>query len=162
MNLYPYLVLGGFCVACTLVALTGALFPPGEWYERLAKPSWTPPNWVFGPVWTVLYVMIAVSGWLVWRESGFAGARTAFWIYGVQLVLNGLWSAIFFGMKRPGLAIIDVVALWLSIAATIVAFIPHSTLAAWLLAPYLAWVTLATALNISVWRLNAATANATG
>ncbi|MDQ0315488.1 TspO/MBR family protein [Amorphus orientalis] len=154
MTLEPYLVLFGFIVACTLVALSGALFRPGPWYERMAKPSWTPPNYVFGPVWTVLYVMIAVSGWLVWRAAGFEGAPVAFAIYGVQLALNALWSAIFFGMRRPGLAIVDVAALWLSILATIVAFYPHSQTAALLLLPYLVWVSIASALNVAVWRLN--------
>ncbi len=149
------LALLGFAAACFAVASTGAIFRPGEWYKSIAKPSWTPPDWLFGPAWTVLYVMIAISGWLVWREAGLAGAALAFILYALQLVLNGLWSAVFFGMKRIGLALVDVALLWLSILATIVAFYPHSPLAAWLLVPYLAWVSFASALNFAIWRMNA-------
>ena len=148
----------GFFAACFAVSTTGAFFRPGDWYERLAKPRWRPPNWLFPPAWAVLYAMIAVSGWLVWREAGFAGAAVALGVYGVQLVLNAAWSAIFFGMRRPDLAFGEVVLLWLSILATIVAFYPTHAGAAWLLVPYLAWVTVAAALNLSIWRLNRARA----
>lgn len=144
----------GFLAACFLAALTGALFRPGEWYERLKKPSWRPPNKLFAPVWTVLYVMIAVSGWLVWREAGFDGAALPLAVYGIQLVLNGIWTPLFFGLHRPDLGMIDIVLVWLSILATIVLFWPVHMLAALLLVPYLAWVTFAAALNFSIWQLN--------
>ena len=102
----------------------------------------------------MLYLCIAVSGWLVWREAGFAGAVGPLAVYGVQLLLNTAWSAIFFGMRRPDLAFVEIVALWLSILATIVAFHPVHAGAAWLLLPYLCWVSFAAALNFAVWRLN--------
>ena len=144
----------GFIAAVAAVASTGALFPPDEWYQALRKPSWCPPNWLFGPAWTVLYLMIAVSGWLVWRKAGLAGAAGAFAIYALQLVLNGAWSGIFFGLRRMDLALAELVLLWLAILATIVAFAAHDTLAAWLLVPYLAWVSFAGALNAALLRMN--------
>ena len=146
----------GFIGACSAVSATGALFRPGEWYERLNKPRWRPPNWVFAPAWAVLYLCIAVSGWLVWREAGLAGAAVPLAIYAVQLALNGAWSWIFFGLRPMGLAFAEIVALWLSIAATIAAFHPVHAGAAWLLVPYLCWVSFAAALNFAVWRLNRA------
>jgi tryptophan-rich sensory protein len=149
-----WLGLAGFAAANVVVALSGILFPPGPWYETLTKPSWCPPNWLFGPAWTLLYAMIAVSGWLVWREAGFAGATAALVIYGVQLLLNAAWSGIFFGLKRMDLAFAELVLLWLAILATIVAFFPIHAGAALLLVPYLAWVSFAGALNLTLWRLN--------
>jgi tryptophan-rich sensory protein len=154
MNIPSIIVLIGFVGICFLAAATGAMFRPGDWYEQLRKPAWRPPNWVFPPAWTFLYLTIAVSGWLVWRTSGFAGAAFPFAIYLVQLILNASWSPIFFGMRRPDLAFIDVVMLWLSIIATIAAFHRVNAVAAWLLLPYLAWVTFAVALNLTIWRLN--------
>jgi benzodiazapine receptor len=154
MDISSIAVLIGFVGACFLAATTGAVFRPGDWYERLAKPSWRPPNWLFPPAWAVLYLTIAVSGWLVWRTSGFAGAALPLAIYLVQLVLNAAWSPIFFGLRRPDLGFFEIVMLWLSIVATIAAFHPVNAAAAWLLLPYLAWVTFAAALNFTVWRLN--------
>ncbi len=149
-----WLGLLGFAAACFLAALSGALFRPGDWYETLVKPWWRPPNWLFGPAWTVLYTMIAIAGWLVWRKAGFAGAAVPLAIYGVQLLLNALWSGIFFGMKRMDLAFYELVGLWLSILATILAFATVDTTPAWLLVPYLGWVTFAGYLNLTMWRLN--------
>ncbi len=149
-----YWSLLGFCAACFLAALSGALFRPGAWYRQLNKPSWQPPDWLFGPVWMVLYGMIAAAGWLVWREAGFAGATLALVLYAVQLVLNALWSALFFGLRRMDLALIEVGALWLSILATLVAFWPIDRTAALLMLPYLAWVSFAAFLNYTVLRLN--------
>jgi len=154
MNTTSLFVLLGFIAACFLAALTGALFRPGDWYEQLAKPSWRPPNWLFAPVWTVLYVTIAVSGWLVWREAGFAGAALPLAIYALQLGLNAAWTPLFFGLHRPDLGFLDIVLVWLCIVATIVFFCPIHAGAALLLVPYLAWVTFAAALNFAVWRLN--------
>ncbi|MGC1710593.1 MAG: TspO/MBR family protein [Methyloceanibacter sp.] len=154
MDIPSILVLVAFVGACFLAAATGAVFPPGDWYERLAKPSWRPPNWLFAPVWTVIYLTIAVSGWLVWRKYGFAGATLPLAIYLVQLILNASWSPIFFGMHRPDLAFVEVVMLWLSIIATIAAFHRLNAAAAWLLLPYLTWVTFAATLNFAIWRLN--------
>ena len=154
MSASSLLTLFGFIAACFLAAVTGAFFQPGEWYERLKKPSWRPPNRLFAPVWTVLYVMIAVAGWLVWREAGFAGAALPLAVYALQLVLNAAWTPLFFGLHRPDLGFVDIVLIWLSIVATIVLFMPIHVAAALLLLPYLAWVTFATALNFTVWRLN--------
>lgn len=145
----------GFIAAVSAVAGTGALFPPGEWYRALRKPRWCPPNRVFGPAWTVLYLMIAVSGWLVWRRAGLAGAAGAFAIYALQLVLNAAWSGIFFGLRRMDLALAELALLWLAILATIAAFAAHDAVAAWLLVPYLAWVSFAGVLNAALLRTNA-------
>lgn len=151
-----WLVLGGFLAACFLAATSGAYFRPGAWYRGLNKPSWNPPDWLFPPAWTLLYILIAVSGWLLWREAGFAGAPFAFAAYVVQLVLNALWSALFFGLRRIDLGFVDAVAMWLAIAVTISLFAPISPLAALLLVPYLAWVSFATLLNLAIWRRNPA------
>lgn len=146
-----WLPLLGFFAACLATALAGALFPPGAWYERLEKPWWRPPNWVFGPAWTTLFIMIAISGWLAWREAGFGLAMV---IYGVQLVLNFLWSAFFFGMRRPDLALYDLMLLWLSILGCIFVFAPLSTTATWLMVLYLCWVSFAGWLNFTMLKLN--------
>jgi benzodiazapine receptor len=156
VSLGSFLVLIGFIAACALAALTGALFRPGVWYERLAKPAWRPPNWLFAPVWSLLYLMIAVSGWLVWREAGVSGAAGALAIYALQLGLNAAWTPVFFGLHRIGLGFATICLLWLGIVATIVAFYPVSAPAALLLLPYLAWVTFAAALNYAIWRVNQA------
>ena len=142
-----------FAAAVTAAALLGGLGVAGTAaeYQNLEQPSWAPPSWLFGPVWTVLYAMIAVAGWLVWRRTGWNRALT---VYAVQLVLNALWTPIFFGFGRYGLALIDIVAMWLLIGATIFLFRPISRTAAWLLVPYWAWVTFATALNAAIWSAN--------
>jgi translocator protein len=154
MDISSILGLIAFVGASFLAAATGAVFPPGDWYERLAKPAWRPPNWLFAPVWTVIYLTIAVSGWLVWRKSGFVGAALPLAIYLLQLVLNAAWTPIFFGLHRPDLAFLEIVMLWLSILATIATFHSFNAAAAWLLVPYLAWVAFAAALNFTIWRLN--------
>ncbi len=142
-----------FVLACAAAAATGIVFRPGDWYRRLDKPAWRPPDRVFGPVWAVLYLMIAVAGWLIWREAGMTAALPLAVYFG-QLVLNGLWSALFFGLHRPGLALAEIVLLWLAVAATAILFHPVEPWAAYLLVPYLAWVGFAVALNASVWRRN--------
>lgn len=147
---WPLLV---FLVIAFSAAAFGAAFPPGEWYAALSKPSWTPPNWLFGPVWSALYAMIGFSGWRLWngRSSGTTPALAA---WGVQLVLNALWSWIFFGLERPGLAFIEIAVLWLAILATMALAWRHDRLAAGLLGPYLAWVSFASALTYAIWQLN--------
>ncbi|MDB5379530.1 MAG: tspO/MBR family protein [Rubritepida sp.] len=147
--------LAGFLCACFAAALAGLLFPVGAWYDELRKPSWNPPKWIFGPAWTVLYIMMGVAAWLVWRETGFG---TAIAVFGLQLVLNLLWTALFFGMKRPDLALYELVLLWLTILACILLFAPVSGWAALLLLPYLAWTGFAGFLNLSILRLNGAQA----
>lgn len=155
MEMSSGLALAGFGLAAAAAASSGVVFKPGAWYQTLRKPGWTPRPWVFPAVWTPLYGMIAVSGWLAWREAGLLVLPFA--AYAVQLALNAGWSAVFFGLRRPDLALGEIVLLWLSILATILGFAPLSAAAAWLLVPYLAWVTVAGALNATVWRLNADT-----
>lgn len=156
MTLQAILGLVGFLAACFAAAASAAVFRPGSWYARLEKPSWNPPDWVFGPVWTVLYVAIGVSGWLVWRRLGWVEGGLPLALWTVQLVLNGLWSVIFFGLRRPGLALLEMAALWAAVAATIAVFMPIRPFAAWLLVPYLAWVSFAFVLNLAIVRLNRA------
>jgi benzodiazapine receptor len=145
-------------VICFAVAGVGSLFtrPAIEgWYAALGKPSWTPPNWVFGPVWSVLYLAMATAAWLVWRREGFAGARLPLTLFALQLVLNLAWTGVFFGLRMPGAAFAEIVLLWLFILVTTAAFWPLSRAAAWLMVPYLLWVTYAATLNCGIWRLNA-------
>lgn len=141
-----------FVLLCVATASLGALFPPGSWYAALAKPAWTPPSWLFGPVWSVLYLMIAVSGWLIWRAA--AGFSLPITLWASQLLLNALWSPLFFGLHRPALALVDIVLLWALIVGTIVAAWPVQRLATALLMPYAVWVAYAAALNAALWRLN--------
>ncbi|WP_300010293.1 TspO/MBR family protein [Pseudonocardia sp.] len=145
-----------FGAAAAAAAVTGGLAAASaaEQYAALQQPTWAPPAWLFGPVWTVLYLAIAVSGWLVWRRAGWSGATVALSLFAAQLVLNALWTPLFFGAGLFGLAFAEIVVLWLAIVATIVAFARHSRPAAALLLPYLAWVTFASALNLAIWLLN--------
>jgi tryptophan-rich sensory protein len=131
---------------------TSASIP--EWYARLRKPTGTPPSWVFGPVWSFLYLTMAVACWLVWREGGWYAARVQLLIFSAQLVLNAAWSVIFFGLRLPGPAFAEITILWTAILATAVTFWRVSPLAGWMLSPYLAWVTYAARLNYLIWRLN--------
>lgn len=148
------LALVGFVVLCLAVGSLGGWVtaqPVAEWYPTLAKPSWTPPPWLFAPVWTVLYMMMGVAAWLVWKAGN---AKGALLLFGAQLLLNLAWSFLFFGARSPGLALIDIVAMWIAIAATIFAFAFRSRLAAFLMVPYLAWVSFAAALNAAIFMLN--------
>jgi len=145
--------LAGFFLACLAAGASGAIWSPGAWYERLRKPAWRPPNWLFPPAWAVLYAMMAVAAWLVWRRVGLGPALLPWF---VQLGLNFAWSWLFFGLRRPGWALAELALLWLALLWTIAAFAPVHPIAAWLLAPYLAWVSFAGALNLSILRLNGA------
>ncbi|GAA2541200.1 tryptophan-rich sensory protein [Winogradskya consettensis] len=149
----PYLSLAPFGAAVAVAALAGGLGVAGtaSEYQSLRQPPWAPPSWLFGPVWTLLYVLIAVAGWLVWRRVGWTPALTA---YAVQLVLNAIWTPIFFGFGQYGLALADIIVMWLMIGVTVFLFRPVSRLAAGLLLPYWAWVTFATALNAWIWHAN--------
>jgi benzodiazapine receptor len=126
----------------------------GEWYQALSKPSWTPPSWLFGPVWSALYLLMAIAAWLIWRRESMREARVPLGWFGVQLTLNVGWSVLFFGMRQPGLAFGEIVALWLAIVVTAVTFWKRSRIAAMLLAPYLAWTSFAVLLNYTIWRMN--------
>ena len=142
-------------IAVSLAAgVVGARFGPGEWYASLAKPGWNPPAAVFGPVWTVLYLSMGIAAWMVWRKAGFAGAPVALGLFLFQLVLNALWSYLFFGAHRADLALLEIAVLWLAILATTIAFWRISAPAGALLLPYLGWVGFAAALNWQLWRLN--------
>jgi translocator protein len=142
-----------FVLANLAAASSGAIFRPGEWYASLAKPSWTPPNWAFPVVWSILFLMNAVSGWLVWQAAGQA-ASGALGLYVLSLILNASWSAVFFGLRRMVLGFVNVSLIWLSIVAVALAFWPISPVAAALQLPYLVWVTIAAALNFTVARMN--------
>jgi tryptophan-rich sensory protein len=134
--------------------LIGSRYAPGEWYASLTKPSWTPPSYLFGPVWTALYLMMGVAAWLVWRQHGFTGAALPLGLFIVQLALNAAWSPLFFGLHRPDIALIDIIALWAAILLTLIAFWRHNAVAGILMFPYLGWVTYAAALNHQLWWLN--------
>ena len=129
------------------------------WYPTLIKPSFNPPAWVFGPVWTVLYIMMGVAAYLVWiRGIDTDGVRAALTMFGIQLALNALWSILFFGMRQPGWALVEIVVLWGAIGATVWLFWRVVPAAGALLLPYWAWVSFATVLNGSLWWLNRAPA----
>jgi tryptophan-rich sensory protein len=140
-----------FLAACFAAGATGGLFPPGEWYERLNKPSWTPPNWLFPVAWTTLYLLMAGAGAraAVAPDNGFAVA-----LWSLQIALNGLWTPVFFGLQKLKLGMIVLAALWASVAAALVALWMVDTWAGLMFVPYLCWVTVAGALNWSVMRLN--------
>lgn len=127
---------------------------PGEWYASLAKPAWNPPSAVFAPVWTLLYAMMGVAAWLVWKQVGFREAALPLSLFLVQLVLNALWSYLFFGLHRPDLALLDIVTLWVAILVVLVLFWRVAVPAGILLLPYLCWVGFASFLNFTLWRLN--------
>ena len=125
------------------------------WYHTLAKPFFHPPDWVFGPVWTVLYFTLAVAAWLVWRkESEDLPVKPALLLFFVQLILNVIWSAFFFSLRRPGLALVEIILMWFLILLMIFLFIKVNRIAGWLLIPYLVWVLYAAVLNGSIWWLN--------
>jgi benzodiazapine receptor len=151
-----WLMLIVFFAVCLGAGALGSFFTASsvrDWYPKLRKPAGTPPSWIFGPVWTTLYLLMAVSAWLVWREYG-RGALPALLIFFAQLALNIAWSGIFFGSRMPGVAFVEIVILWLAILFTIFVFYFLVPLAALLLVPYVLWVTYASYLNWGIWRLN--------
>jgi tryptophan-rich sensory protein len=142
-------------VSFLAAALGGAAsIEAGPFYGQLARPDWAPPAAIFGPVWTVLYLLMGVAAWLVWQVGGWRAARAALTLFLVQLAFNALWSWLFFGWHLGALAFVDILLLWALIVATLVSFWRIRPLAGGLLAPYLLWVSFAAALNYSVWRLN--------
>jgi len=142
--------------ACFVAAGVGgaASIDAGPFYAQLVRPGWAPPSWVFGPVWSILYALMAIAAWLVWRIGGFRAASTALALFLVQLVFNALWSWLFFGWQLGALAFVCVLALWALILATLIFFWRIKPLPGALLIPYLLWVSFAAALNFSVWQLN--------
>ena len=152
-----WLALAGFLAACFSVSAAGGMVTAlsvDDWYRSLERPSFTPPEWVFGPVWTVLFIMMAVAGWRVWRRAGFRRARTGFMLFGVQLALNLLWPVLFFGFRSPGGALLALIVLWIVIDATTAAFWRVDKIAGYLFVPYALWVAFAGILNASIWLLN--------
>ena len=145
----------GVCFGAAALGSSATVRGLREWYPALRKPSWNPPNAVFGPVWTVLYLAMAVAVWLVWRSG--SDVTVAVGLFAVQLALNVAWSAVFFGRRNPRGAFVVIVGLWLAITATLVVFASINTLAGALFVPYLAWVTFASLLNRAIARLNPAT-----
>lgn len=131
--------------------LAGIFSTPDDWYAALAKPSWNPPGWIFGPVWTALYLMMATAAWLVWKRDGWG---KSLWLYLTQLALNAAWTPIFFGAHLLGWAFMEILFMWLAILLTLLAFRRVHKTAALLLLPYLAWVTFAAFLNFTLWRMN--------
>jgi tryptophan-rich sensory protein len=149
--------LAAFVALCFGAAALGGLVTAQSvtsWYPTLNKPAFNPPDWVFGPAWTLLYLTIAVAGWRVWRASRTAGVRPEMTVYGVQLILNVAWSFIFFGARSIGLALVEIVLLLMVIVINLVMFWRVDRVAGWLLVPYTAWVSFASVLNFALWRLN--------
>ncbi len=148
----------GSILICQLAGLLGSLFTAKEitnWYVHLNKPSFTPPNWLFGPMWITLYTFMGIAIFLIWKTSGFKGVgKWALIIFLVQLALNAIWTPVFFGAHNILGGLVIIALMWIMILFTILQFYPISRPAAWLLVPYLGWVSLATALNFAVWRLN--------
>jgi benzodiazapine receptor len=146
----------GWLAASFAAAAIGAVasVAASAFYGQLVRPGWAPPPWLFAPVWTILYVLMGVAAWLVWRVRGFKAARAALVLFIVQLGANALWSWVFFVWHQGGLAVVEVLVLWCLIVATAVSFRRHDPIAAGLLLPYLAWVTFASALTFAAWRLN--------
>jgi len=158
MKIKDWLVLIGFVVLAEGAGIFGSVFTASSiptWYATLARPEFAPPNWIFAPVWTTLFLLMGIAAFLVWRKGiGRTDVKIALGIFAVQLVLNVLWSVIFFGLQNPGGAFVEIIVLWLAIVATIITFVKISRPAAWLLAPYIAWVSFAAYLNYSFWMLN--------
>lgn len=138
----------GFCLSAGILGSFFTVSSIPTWYATLIKPSFSPPNWIFGPVWTTLYILMGISLYLVWKKKK---VPVIFWI---QLILNAVWSMIFFGMRNPAFALVDIAVLWITIFLTIRAFYPISKLAAYLLVPYILWVGFATFLNLFIVILN--------
>jgi translocator protein len=147
---------GGWALVTFAAGAVGAFASRNapSFYAQLVKPAWAPPSWLFGPVWTALYVMMAVAAWLVWRKVGWRGAGTALGLFLAQLACNALWSWCFFAWRRGALAFGEIIVLLALLVACVVAFARVDRIAALLLAPYLAWVSFATALTLAIWRAN--------
>jgi tryptophan-rich sensory protein len=158
VNKITLLKLIGSIIVCQVAGIIGALFTSPAikgWYSNLNKPSFNPPNWIFGPVWTALYLLMGISLFLVWKKyNGDSNIKIALTIFFFQLVLNTLWSIMFFGLRNPVAGFIVIVVLWIAILLTIISFYKYSITASMLLIPYILWVSFATVLNYYLWKLN--------
>jgi tryptophan-rich sensory protein len=144
-------------VIAQAAGIIGSIFTASSvtnWFETLAKPSWNPPSWVFGPVWITLYTLMGIAAFLIWKRKQVSGAKSALVVYGIHLVFNSLWSILFFGLKNPGLAFAEILVLLILIIATIVMFLRINKWAGVMLLPYLVWVSFASYLNYTIWMLN--------
>jgi len=145
-------------IACQCAGFIGSLATTPNiptWYAALEKPFFTPPSWLFAPAWITLYLLMAIAAFLIWRKGlGEEGVKCALIVFLVQLVLNSLWSVVFFGLQSPLYGMVVIIALWIAILLTIIKFFRLSTAAGWLMIPYILWVSFASALNISIWVLN--------
>lgn len=146
--------LAGWMAVCFAASMTGAIISPDDWYANLDKPSWNPPNWIFGPVWVTLYFMMAFSAWTVWKQGGWAEQRKPLICFLCQLTLNAAWTPLFFGLHKPALAFVNIVLLGVVIVITMTHFWRVSSIATYLLIPYLAWVSFASYLNFTLWQMN--------
>jgi benzodiazapine receptor len=142
------------CLAVSGVGAAATASSVGTWYQTLVKPAFNPPNWIFAPVWTTLYFMMAIAGWRVWRRDGLRGARSALTLFALQLLLNMMWSIVFFGLRSIGAALAEIAVLLLAILATSAVFWQRDRIAGMLFVPYAAWVAFATVLNAALWHLN--------
>jgi len=150
-----------FLLTCYSAAVLGSIwtsYSVGTWYAELRKPSFNPPNWIFAPVWSTLYFLMALSAWLVWRRADWDGAKLALTLFFAQLALNVTWSGLFFGLRRPGTALVEIVLLLGTIVATALAFRSVSGVAFWLMLPYTVWVAFAALLNFKIWQPNSGVA----
>ena len=154
MKFIPLIISIAIAQAAGIIGSVFTVSSVNTWFDTLAKPTWNPPSWVFGPVWITLYTLMGIAAYLIWQHKDVAGAKTALVVYGVHLIFNALWSILFFGLKNPGLAFLDIIILLVLIVVTAVLFGRISPVAGALLLPYLAWVLFATYLNYSIWQLN--------
>jgi tryptophan-rich sensory protein len=154
VDIASVIALAVILTASFATAMTAAVSRPGAWYAALEKPWWTPPNWLFPIAWSIMYALMSAAAFLVWRFAEPGEAVVPLSVYALQLALNALWSPVFFRMRRMGLGYLVVVLLWLAVLATVVLFYPVSYWACVMMLPYLLWVTVASFLNLSVWRLN--------
>jgi len=148
------MALGGFFLACFAAASTNAAFKPGPWYESLLKPFWTPPDWLFSSVWTVLYILLALAAWMVWRNTSGDALVLPLTAFAVQLMINALWAPVFFGAHRVGLGFVVMMLLLVSVLVTVGFFLEVHTIAGLMLVPCLIWVAFAAFLNFGIWMMN--------
>lgn len=154
LDIKEYAGLSVWIIVCSLAGVFGAQFEPGTWYELLQKPAWTPPNWLFPIVWPVLYVMMGISAWLVWKMESVSLTDYEFNWFFLQLVLNAIWSWLFFGKHYIAAGLAEIFLLWIAIAFTLLLFWKKNRAAGLLLIPYLLWISFASALNFAIWQLN--------
>lgn len=153
-TLRTYSGLLGWIAVSFLAGTVGSIFSPDLWYANLEKPGWTPPDAAFSIVWPVLYLFMGIAAWLIWKDFGFYKARSELTWFVIQLVLNAVWTVIFFGLHLIALALVEILILWTAIFCTMMLFWERNTYAGILLLPYLLWVSFASALNFAIWSMN--------